>query len=106
MNSYVPPYDGTAGTVPNGEAVAALFFTLAAVYLVFMMFGAFIIRVPADDWRPDGFDLSSAKKKDRKSTRLNSSHANISYAAFCLKRNYVVSLFVRDNPIVSHTISL
>src|SRR3712207_7150713 len=25
--------------------------------------------------------------KDRKSTRLNSSHANISYAVFCLKKN-------------------
>src|SRR3712207_8683127 len=26
-------------------------------------------------------------EKDRKSTRLNSSHANISYAVFCLKKN-------------------
>src|SRR3712207_7508453 len=26
------------------------------------------------------------KKEDRKSTRLNSSHANISYAVFCLKK--------------------
>src|SRR5258707_4174885 len=26
------------------------------------------------------------KKKDRKSTRLNSSHANISYAVFCLQK--------------------
>src|SRR3712207_9457573 len=26
------------------------------------------------------------KEKDRKSTRLNSSHANISYAVFCLKK--------------------
>src|SRR3712207_1652511 len=26
-------------------------------------------------------------KQDRKSTRLNSSHANISYAVFCLKKN-------------------
>src|SRR3712207_8115698 len=26
------------------------------------------------------------RKKDRKSTRLNSSHANISYAVFCLKK--------------------
>src|SRR3712207_7989833 len=25
-------------------------------------------------------------RRDRKSTRLNSSHANISYAAFCLKK--------------------
>src|SRR3712207_6922969 len=32
--------------------------------------------------------------KDRKSTRLNSSHANISYAVFCLKKkkNYITSL--------------
>src|SRR3712207_7574423 len=27
-------------------------------------------------------------RKDRKSTRLNSSHANISYAVFCLKKKY------------------
>src|SRR3712207_7507269 len=27
-----------------------------------------------------------ARRKDRKSTRLNSSHANISYAVFCLKK--------------------
>src|SRR3712207_8621263 len=26
-----------------------------------------------------------ARRRDRKSTRLNSSHANISYAVFCLK---------------------
>src|SRR3712207_7982921 len=28
-----------------------------------------------------------APRRDRKSTRLNSSHANISYAVFCLKIN-------------------
>src|SRR3712207_7261647 len=28
---------------------------------------------------------------DRKSTRLNSSHANISYAVFCLKKNNITS---------------
>src|SRR5438445_3652630 len=28
----------------------------------------------------------SQKPRDRKSTRLNSSHANISYAVFCLKK--------------------
>ncbi|WNV75325.1 OFA family MFS transporter [Geodermatophilus sp. DSM 44513] len=64
MSWYDPAYDPTvAGTVPDGDAVAALFFTLAAVYLVFMMFGAFIVRVPADDWRPTGFDPASVKKK-------------------------------------------
>src|SRR3712207_7788273 len=36
-----------------------------------------------------GFDPASAivdSIRDRKSTRLNSSHANISYAVFCLKK--------------------
>src|SRR3712207_7505652 len=28
----------------------------------------------------------SLNRRDRKSTRLNSSHANISYAVFCLKK--------------------
>src|SRR3712207_8620762 len=31
----------------------------------------------------------AAFKSDRKSTRLNSSHANISYAVFCLKKKIV-----------------
>src|SRR3712207_8705870 len=30
--------------------------------------------------------LTAESKEDRKSTRLNSSHANISYAVFCLKK--------------------
>src|SRR3712207_8065345 len=30
--------------------------------------------------------------QDRKSTRLNSSHANISYAVFCLKKKNILSL--------------
>src|SRR3712207_8095178 len=30
--------------------------------------------------------LSQHARQDRKSTRLNSSHANISYAVFCLKK--------------------
>src|SRR5215203_6438105 len=29
---------------------------------------------------------AAASERDRKSTRLNSSHANISYAVFCLKK--------------------
>src|SRR3712207_7285523 len=32
------------------------------------------------------FVVSLPKRTDRKSTRLNSSHANISYAVFCLKK--------------------
>src|SRR3712207_8450515 len=37
---------------------------------------------------PDGLD--DVWLEDRKSTRLNSSHANISYAVFCLKKKQKV----------------
>src|SRR3712207_8745256 len=33
--------------------------------------------------------------EDRKSTRLNSSHANISYAVFCLKKKNIYTYFIR-----------
>src|SRR3712207_6866256 len=41
---------------------------------------------PGAGARPDG--------EDRKSTRLNSSHANISYAVFCLKKKKNISLLI------------
>src|SRR3712207_8847008 len=34
-------------------------------------------------------DLPAPAVQDRKSTRLNSSHANISYAVFCLKKKKI-----------------
>src|SRR3712207_7651429 len=38
------------------------------------------------DGRPDAGPPLRRPVRDRKSTRLNSSHANISYAVFCLKK--------------------
>jgi MFS family permease len=62
MDWYDPDYTGAADQVPSGSAVALLFLTLGLVYLVYMLFGAFIIRVPADDWKPAGWDPSSVKQ--------------------------------------------
>src|SRR3712207_7801464 len=44
-----------------------------------------VVAVPGDLRH----DLAEPERydRDRKSTRLNSSHANISYAVFCLKKN-------------------
>src|SRR3712207_7725280 len=39
---------------------------------------------------PDHVALWHAESRDRKSTRLNSSHANISYAVFCLKKKKTI----------------
>src|SRR5258707_11222914 len=41
-------------------------------------------RLPSGPWR-----RTSCNDVDRKSTRLNSSHANISYAVFCLKKKNI-----------------
>src|SRR3712207_8773196 len=53
--------------------------------------------------RPAWYDLEQerdvvleeiAMYEDRKSTRLNSSHANISYAVFCLKKKNTITIFL------------
>src|SRR3712207_7874269 len=48
-------------------------------------------------------DGARAQQPDRKSTRLNSSHANISYAVFCLKKkkNYICRVKILWN--MTHT---
>src|SRR5688572_32345913 len=45
-------------------------------------------------------DILSSSVRDRKSTRLNSSHSHISYAVFCLKKNQQ-----RDRRDARHAIS-
>src|SRR3712207_7815008 len=42
--------------------------------------------VRAEGLEPPQLSSLEPKSRDRKSTRLNSSHANISYAVFCLKK--------------------
>src|SRR3712207_8898362 len=48
---------------------------------------------------PSGVDpvlgTAPAEPLDRKSTRLNSSHANISYAVFCLKKKQCITCTIR-----------
>src|SRR3712207_8138639 len=45
------------------------------------------------------FERALVIYEDRKSTRLNSSHANISYAVFCLKKKKEVRVTVRRLPL-------
>src|SRR2546430_3054974 len=47
-----------------------------------------------DDWNQRQHSSSGllARVRDRKSTRLNSSHSQISYAVFCLKKKKTIPL--------------
>src|SRR5207249_5581383 len=58
-----------------------------------------------------GFRTSSSDasviKRDRKSTRLNSSHVSISYAVFCLKKKTGMRvLLIEDDSATSQSIEL
>jgi MFS family permease len=64
MDWYDPDFTGAVGQVVSGSAVAWLFLTLGLVYLVFMLFGAFVVRVPADGWKPAGWDPSMVKHRE------------------------------------------
>src|SRR3989475_6182761 len=47
--------------------------------------------VTAVDWNPHFNESVELTLTDRKSTRLNSSHSQISYAVFCLKKKKMTS---------------
>src|SRR3712207_8418729 len=65
----------TQTVLPSAETAAMLFWALLAS-------GQITMR-KVDGWQ-------TLAEKDRKSTRLNSSHANISYAVFCLKKKKTI----------------
>src|SRR3712207_7149772 len=48
-----------------------------------------------------GDALATNGNSDRKSTRLNSSHANISYAVFCLKKKKNIACITLSTPTLS-----
>src|SRR3712207_8052676 len=47
-------------------------------------------RIRSSGVRPGDPEDAPTATLDRKSTRLNSSHANISYAVFCLKKKKIL----------------
>src|SRR5438445_8586956 len=64
-------------------------------------------RTGSDDSRRRQPRSLAHLQPDRKSTRLNSSHANISYAVFCLKKKkskqiHIKSTYTTDSPVNSH----
>jgi MFS family permease len=48
---------------PTDVGVTATLLTLGAGYLVFMLIGAFTVRVPPPDWKPAGWTPSAVPKK-------------------------------------------
>src|SRR3989442_11323591 len=64
--------------------------------------GLFFIRIQAVFKRSHSLSIAMRESKDRKSTRLNSSHVRISYAVFCLKKKKKIETDkqIRENNIM------
>src|SRR3712207_8238572 len=61
---------------------------LSVLVATMPMWIEFMVNEGELDFSPGG-----SPRPDRKSTRLNSSHANISYAVFCLKKKNCTPVF-------------
>src|SRR5437667_7931581 len=62
-------------------------------------------RRPAALHPPESRRRDTARR-DRKSTRLNSSHITISYAVFCLKKKHLKVPIFEDLEVTLHTAAL
>src|SRR3712207_8906039 len=78
-------------TLKDEAAVARLKQSVAASKAGSGNFGSFLLLEGGAKWNPMSIN------PDRKSTRLNSSHANISYAVFCLKKKKQKKHVYRQN---------
>ncbi len=58
------------------DAIVPAFLTLGALYLAAMMLGAFVVRVPADDWKPEGYTAPTADTAKSMQTTANVTAAN------------------------------
>jgi MFS family permease len=57
------------------DAIVPAFLTLGAIYLVVMMMGAFTVRVPAEDWAPEGYTAPAEHKGMRTSANVTAAQA-------------------------------
>jgi MFS family permease len=58
------------------DAIVPAFLTLGALYLVTMSLGAFTIRVPADDWKPEGYTAPTEDTAKSMQTTANVTASN------------------------------
>ncbi|MGZ4494929.1 MAG: OFA family MFS transporter [Nocardioides sp.] len=85
LATYDSTFDPTSATsVAAGSAVAKLFVTLGIVYLVVMLFGAWLVRVPPEGWTPAGFDPTNEPEKDLVTTESVSANNAVRTPQFWL----------------------
>src|SRR2546430_13719113 len=79
---YTTLFRSLIGVLAILAAIAGAVFFFGGFYSV----AATVDDPPSVKWALAQIRLASIRRQDRKSTRLNSSHSQISYAVFCLKK--------------------
>ena len=54
---------------PESVGVGSTFVAMGVIYFLFMMIGALIVRIPAEGWKPAGFDPEAQGQQSRMITR-------------------------------------
>src|SRR2546429_6833679 len=93
----IPPYENALCMI-KGDCVAALApvpngglkLLAPPTYLVYGNFSVKLKRGSAEVFVWKKKEIEATAERDRKSTRLNSSHGYISYAVFCLKKKKTI----------------
>jgi MFS family permease len=98
-------YGGT-GNTPSVRGIGMTFLTMGIIYAVFMSVGWLLIRVPADDWKPAGWDPAHSKQGTL-ITRGQVSAANaiktpqfwLLWVVLCFNVTAGIGILERANPI-------
>src|SRR3712207_7167546 len=89
---YTTLFRSHKGTEGRKASTTMVFVRMLSKLLRDEEIGRYVVPIVPDEARTFGMEALFrqvgiyAHSGDRKSTRLNSSHANISYAVFCLKK--------------------
>ena len=67
-NQLMATYSGASEAAQQVSGVVPTFLTLAGIYAVMIVIGAFVIRVPHPDWKPEGWDPSQVKASPWRTT--------------------------------------
>jgi MFS family permease len=97
---------GGSGQNPDPDGIGMTFLVMGLIYAVFMSMGWLLIRVPAEDWRPAGWDPAKA----RQSTMITTDHVSANNAiktpqfwllwvVLCFNVTAGIGILERANPI-------
>lgn len=83
-NQLMVAFGGGDATENLVDGVFPTFLVLAVVYAVVIALGAYVVRVPHPDWKPQGWDPASVKSKSMQTTRHVSARTAITTPQFWL----------------------